>query len=326
MFVIDSFRNPFEIEYFKHRFSEFYLVAVLRDKEERKKALMDKYLKTFIPKLKYMENGLTYEGEKNKGPHKLTKINIIECEKRADYYIYNDNKEQIKYSLIRLICLKNFPGCVPPTKDEKFMQIAMTIRQNSGCISRKVGAVVVSHQDDLIGVGWNDAPNGQVSCLLRTRKELCNEDQDKFSKFENSESFRTHIKDGGSTDDPFCFKDEYAAMEKTKDRKAEFSRSLHAEENAFLRSMEKGSSSIKRGTLYTTDRTCNLCAKKAFQLGISRIVYIDEYSDDAVEQTLTYGKEPITNERFIGITGSAYFRLFSSIFPEKDVLDIRKLG
>mgnify|MGYP002347105268 CR=1 FL=1 len=34
-FVVDAFRNPLEIEYFKWRYSEFYLVGVLRNDNER---------------------------------------------------------------------------------------------------------------------------------------------------------------------------------------------------------------------------------------------------------------------------------------------------
>ena len=38
-FVIDAFRNPFEIEYFKWRYSEFYLIGLSRDKATRKTSL-----------------------------------------------------------------------------------------------------------------------------------------------------------------------------------------------------------------------------------------------------------------------------------------------
>ncbi len=38
-FVIDAFRNPFEVEYFKRRYTEFYLAGIMRDNRERRDAL-----------------------------------------------------------------------------------------------------------------------------------------------------------------------------------------------------------------------------------------------------------------------------------------------
>ena len=40
-FVIDAFRNPYEVEYFKRRYSEFYLVAVQRPIRERRESLKE---------------------------------------------------------------------------------------------------------------------------------------------------------------------------------------------------------------------------------------------------------------------------------------------
>jgi deoxycytidylate deaminase len=104
--------------------------------------------------------------------------------------------------------------------------------------------------------------------------------------------------------------------------KTEYTRALHAEENAFFQASRNTNTELIGATLYTTDKTCNLCAKKAYQLGISRIVYIDNYSDISIPQTLEVGLRRIEVDRFMGITGPAYFKLYVSLMPEKELIKI----
>ncbi|MEC5394745.1 deoxycytidylate deaminase [Bergeyella sp. RCAD1439] len=54
---------------------------------------------------------------------------------------------------------------------------------------------------------------------------------------------------------------------------------LHAEANAILK-LASSTQSAKDATLYITLSPCKECSKLILQAGISRLVYIDEYSDD----------------------------------------------
>lgn len=54
---------------------------------------------------------------------------------------------------------------------------------------------------------------------------------------------------------------------------------LHAEANAILK-LAASTQSAKGATLYITLSPCKECSKLILQAGISRLVYIDEYSDD----------------------------------------------
>ena len=54
---------------------------------------------------------------------------------------------------------------------------------------------------------------------------------------------------------------------------------LHAEANAILK-LAASTQSAKGGTLYLTLSPCKDCSKLILQAGISRLVYINEYSDD----------------------------------------------
>lgn len=55
---------------------------------------------------------------------------------------------------------------------------------------------------------------------------------------------------------------------------------LHAEANAILK-LASSTQSAKGATLYLTLSPCKECSKLVLQSGISRLVYIDDYSDDA---------------------------------------------
>ncbi len=54
---------------------------------------------------------------------------------------------------------------------------------------------------------------------------------------------------------------------------------LHAEANAILK-LATSTQSAKGATLYLTLSPCKECSKLVLQSGISRLVYINEYSDD----------------------------------------------
>lgn len=240
--------------------------------------------------------------------------------------IYDKGKTypHLRFNLIKLITLAKNPGCIPPTDDERCMQIAMTARQMSGCISRQVGAVVVNDDGYGVGIGWNDSPAGLPSCSLRTGKELVDSlDQTIFSDFELNEKFVQHIKNNYYVDKPFCFKRELpSVLNKPENQMAEFTRALHAEENAIFQALRNTGNDLEGATLYTTDETCTLCGKKAFQLGVKRIVYIDEYPGVAISQTIMAGKRDIKVEKFEGVIGSAYFRLFTTLLPENELIQL----
>lgn len=54
---------------------------------------------------------------------------------------------------------------------------------------------------------------------------------------------------------------------------------LHAEANAILK-LAASTQSAKGATMYITLSPCKECSKLILQAGISRLVYIDEYSDN----------------------------------------------
>jgi tRNA(Arg) A34 adenosine deaminase TadA len=119
---------------------------------------------------------------------------------------------------------------------------------------------------------------------------------------------------------PFCFRDAY--NDHIGENNQVHTRSLHAEENAFLQLSLNGIQMPKDAVLYSTASPCELCSKKAFQLGVSRIIYVDPYPGISQDHILASGQDdrrPIV-VLFSGAIGEAYHRLYQPMMPFKDEL------
>lgn len=339
-FVIDALRNLFEINFFKARYANFFLFSINASQEVREKRLLGNF--------EYKNQELIDIQKREKSKEERNSQNINICISNGDVFIENnDILNLFHYQILKYVCLIRKPGLFTPTASERYMQIALTARYNSGCISRQVGACVVSENGKILGVGWNDVPTHSIPCLYRTAKSLLleNNSDPEFSKYETSHQFKSYLRDHiGPKDQPFCFKDfenkrhtyseikklkqlvdlnlndeqEDALLNKIKNPTRE--RALHAEEKAFLQSSSLGNEVLEGATLYTTDSPCQLCAKKSIQLGIKKIIYIDAYPDISNDQTLKSGpenKRPVLKS-FTGVAESAFMRLFKPLIGIKD--------
>lgn len=339
--VIDAIRNPFELVYLRDQFAAFFAIAITADDNERKLRLDDLGLsKRDIEQLDKKEYDT---GKPLKSYANLVSQNIQECIQKSDIFIANPGppKERtvsirkLNSQIVRYVALMLRPGLVTPTRDERCMQIAFAAKLNSGCISRQVGAAVTDNNYSVKSVGWNDVPAGQVSCLLRDAEDLTKGgDADSFSSYESTDSkFKNQIDKQFKANSenlksiglpcPFCFKDTYNAI--TGSDNQVHTRALHAEENAFLQLAKHGSSGIRGGVLYTTASPCELCSKKAFQLGIMEVVYVDPYPGISLTHIFKSGnlKNRPNLRLFSGAVGHAYHRLYEAILPVKDEYNAR---
>lgn len=117
-----------------------------------------------------------------------------------------------------------------------------------------------------------------------------------------------------------CFKSLYNSCVEGKNQV--HTRSLHAEESAFLQITKYGGTAIINGKLFTTASPCELCAKKAYQLGIKVIYYVDPYPGISNEQILNTGSQKPEVRLFNGAIGSAYHWLYEPFMAYKDELAI----
>lgn len=138
-------------------------------------------------------------------------------------------------------------------------------------------------------------------------------------KNEISEDTINALKEEGLTY-PYCFRTRYNNYKGNKDQVN--TRSLHAEENTMLRISTTGGIGLKGGTMYVTASPCVLCSKKAYQIGIRDIVYLEPYTDIAPNLILSCGFDIPYLRPFRGAIGSTYYKLYQPFLPYKDELSI----
>ena len=254
--------------------------------------------------------------------------------------------------LLKLIALISQPGIVTPSAIERSMQIANTAKLNSGCISRSVGAAITDKSFHIKSIGWNDVAKGHTPCNLRNVEDLTGKDilnENHYSDFEkgveNNKSiykyknkepnnFREAVKEyfGESYDKmkgdlngkncSFCFKSIHNHYEGEANQV--HTRSLHAEENAMLQITKLGGVGVEGGILFTTASPCELCSKKAFQLGIKTIYYIDPYPGISNDQILKGGRKELRPIMipFSGAIGNVYQKLYDNFLSYKDEISM----
>ncbi|NTS43240.1 hypothetical protein HRG84_20315 [Flavisolibacter sp. BT320] len=349
--VIDSLRNPMEVMFFKQRFSAFYLLSVNRDSSSREQKVAEKYSKEIddIQKLLAEE----YEGAKGS---EFYKQYVRDCIQKADIHItYRTNEETRELNktlnkegdntspyfswqmqLLKYVSLINQPGLVTPSPEERCMQVAYTAKYNSGCISRQVGATVTDEFYSIKAVGWNNTPEGQVPCSLRNAEDLLqdNGDIEAFTPYERENEFKgvleVNFKEQIQNNKEnlcgrnvcFCFKSLKNSISEGKNQV--HTRSLHAEESAFLQITKYGGTGVMNGKLFTTASPCELCSKKAYQLGIKVIYYVDPYPGISEKQILQAGSTQRNPQvrLFNGAIGNAYHWLYEPFMAYKDELSL----
>lgn len=355
--VIDSLRNPIEIMFFKQRFAAFYTIAINREDISRDSAITSKYTYVYVDK-KIKEKFLKEE-YKGGSDDEFYRPNISACIQQADIHITFLTEEEAgeknkklkaektvtdntspyfswKMQLLKYVSLISHPGIVTPSPEERCMQLAYTAKHNSGCISRHVGAAITDENYSIKAIGWNNTPAGQVPCVLRCAKDIIDvqstSDLAAFTNYEKENEFTVELikrfekpieqnkKNLNGRNECFCFKDIKNSYSEGKNQV--HTRSLHAEESAFLQITKYGGVGIQNGKLFTTASPCELCAKKAYQLGIKVIYYIDPYPGISLKQILSAGSNPIEVRLFNGAIGNAYHWLYDPIMPYKNELTL----
>ena len=328
---IDAIRNPYEALYLRDKYKSFYLVAINTTENDRISRLvhLNKAEKDNLDKVEYAS-------KLKKAEEVFYHQNLQNCIGIADIHIYNPNTKLNKYyelteQIVKYIALILHPGLITPTAIERCMQIAYDAKLNSVCLSRQVGAVVTRADYSIQGIGWNDVPKGQISCNLRDVHGFCtNKDPKMYSKYELenidfqkalNEIDKKLIERKCTICVPYCFKDVYNSI--TGEKNQVHTRALHAEENAFLQVSKYGGGSVKGGFLFTTASPCELCSKKAYQLGIKKIYYIEPYPGISKDHILSFGDSYIPEMiLFNGAIGQAYIDFYSPRIPIKDEVEL----
>lgn len=300
-YVIDSIRNPEEINFFRKTFPEFFLFGIFADAENRWKRVSEKYDND---QREFEEDDKRDSGEKYDYGQRVT-----DSFRNADIIILNNNKieprnkydKELDAKIIQNIEMIEKKIPFRPNVNETNMAIAYASSMRSSCLKRKVGAAIADAFGNVFSTGYNEVPSANETCL----NEYGTCYRDKLKK-DYLKGLETIIGDKNSIDNVY-------SLFKGKFKILDYCRALHAEENAILNVTRIGSSGeLATSTLYTSTYPCNLCANKIAQVGIKRVVYFEPYPMAEAKKILQ--EKEVEQFPFEGVTYNGYFRLMEVIY------------
>ena len=335
-YIVDSIKNQDELKLLRKIYKEtLVLVGVFAPVNQRRKRL-----KIEVDESSSIKNFFERDqGEKESFGQATRKVFT-----RSDFFVCNDKSlDDVRESVQRFLRLCFNIGVNTPTKAEAAMYKANAVAGNSACLSRQVGAAIVSQKGEFIGVGWNDVPkfggglydeDGRVESGIDNRcyrwkgAGLChNEDTrhnildqiaDMLSKSEFVKA-RTKLLDIRNylSDTPI-------------DALIEFSRSIHAEMEAILSVGREGKHSLVGSTLYTNTYPCHNCARHIVASGIKKVVYIEPYlkshavklHSDAITEDPQEKEGKVFFQQFDGVAPQNYLKFFRPEAERKGVRGI----
>ena len=294
--VIDSIRNTHEIEYFKQKFGNFYVIATWADHTTRWKRVKGKYNSDYI--------AFTKDDMRDSREEEETGQQVSLCYQMADIIIINNNEiiykgtdeyEILNKTVKKYVALIEGNESFSPTEKETLMSMAYANSMRSSCSQRKVGALIIDDYGNVISSGYNEVPSSERPC-----KNIYGRCYRKYLRENFSKELESIIND----DD---LKNQVIHKVKSNFKMLDYCRALHAEETAIVNMARVGGSrNLSDATLYTTTYPCNLCANKIAQVGIKHIVYFEPYPQKEAKEILE--KHNVEQDPFEGVTFNGYFR------------------
>jgi deoxycytidylate deaminase len=325
--VLDSIKNPEEAEILREVYQDaLSIVGVFAPESVRKKrlagqSLSEKYIADIFER--DQADGLAF-GQNVKGTMEL-----------ADFYVRNDgeNDIRVRQALTRYLEIMFGIGVHTPTREEMSMQAASALATGSACLSRRVGAVIVSKSGETIGHGLNDVPRfggglytsesgeGDHRCWKWKGRECHNDGQKKklLEKVQGQLAAARVLKASATGI-------QEAVARAGIRNLIEFSRSVHAEMEAIISVARTGKGGILGSTLYTTTFPCHNCARHIVASGIERVIYIEPYTkslalelhDDAISVDARDDGKKVLFLQFEGVAPRNMMRLFTQQTERKE--------
>lgn len=300
--VVDSIRNPAEIRALRRFSQNFFLFGVYAEKEIRWSRTERKYQGN---RQEFDDNDRNDTGEDNPSHGQR----VWDCFYEADIIVSNNKEISVvgNEQFVRFcgkigqyveLTQKPLKRQQPIRKDESLMAMAYALSQRSSCRKRKVGAIIVDGEGNVISSGYNEVPKHEIHCTKEYK--TCYRDwlSDKFF-----DSLKREIPqaEGKSSELKSMFRKQFKNLD--------YCRALHAEENAIVNLARNGRSvPLQECVLYTTTYPCRMCANKIVNVGLKHIVYVEPYPDEAVKLILE--NADVDARFFEGVTFKAYSRLY----------------
>jgi dCMP deaminase len=157
-YVIDSIRNPYEVEILRRR-SDFTLLALEADQTKRFERSCARGRESAAQTLQQFIEEETRELDSDNPANQQ----LHATRQKADVALNNDGSlEELHRRLDELLppLMSRF---MRPTWDEYFMSIARVVAMRGNCMKRKVAAIIVKDKR-VISTGYNGTPRGAKNC------------------------------------------------------------------------------------------------------------------------------------------------------------------
>jgi dCMP deaminase len=157
-YVVDSIRNPSEVEVLRRR-KDFTLLAVEADQERRFERSRSRGREKAAQTLERFIQEETRELDSNDPASQQ----LNETQRKADLVVSNNGTlEELHRKLDESLppLMSRFSR---PDWDEYFMSIAKVVAMRSNCMKRKVAAIIVKDRR-VISTGYNGTPRGAKNC------------------------------------------------------------------------------------------------------------------------------------------------------------------
>jgi deoxycytidylate deaminase len=279
--IIDSLKNPAELKVLRQTYGDiFWLIGVFAPTDVRRRRLTDQlgFKPTEIDDI--IRND--YSEREDYGQ------SVRDTFFQADMFVRNDqqNDAKLRGNLARLIEILFGRPVHTPTQEETSMYSAYAEAMGSACLSRQVGATIVTAEGEIIGLGRNDVPRFKGGLYRSEHDEndhrcykwgdkICHNDHEKQRLY--SEIFQA-LYDKNLLATNVAQSEVVKAIASTDVRQLiEFSRAVHAEMEAIVSVARGNKAGLTGATMYCTTYPCHSCARHILASGIQRVVYIEPY-------------------------------------------------
>lgn len=328
--IIDSVKHPDELKLLRETYGEiFWLIGVFAPLVVRAQRLTSQggferpALSTIFDK--------DYKEEFPYGQQ------VREVFHQADFFIRNnhENTNKIRKTLDRFLEIIFGKPVHTPSQDESSMYAAYAEATKSACLSRKVGAAIVSTEGELIGVGRNDVP--QFGGGLYTeeaedndhrcyawQERRCHNDKRKHMLYQ--QVFTRLQKENLLAEGANVDKVTQALQTTDLKQLIEYSRAVHAEMDAIISVARTHKPGILGATLYVTTFPCHSCARHIVASGIKKVLFIEPYPKslatelhgDAISEDEGEEKSRVLFLQFAGIAPKNILKLFNGESKRKN--------
>jgi deoxycytidylate deaminase len=328
--ILDSLKNPAEMRLLRDTYGDlFWLFGVFAPIDVRRARLRN--LKGF--QAAELDEVIAHDYKEAEPFGQSVRDTFFQ----SDFFVRNDqaNDVRLKRDLLRYLDILFGVAVHTPTKDESSMYAAYSQSMGSACLSRQVGAAIVSTSGDVIGLGGNDVPKYGGSLYrfedgdndhrcFKWGTKLCHNDQQKGVLYRQIYSLLE--KDGLLVAEASPEK-VIAAVAATEVRDLiEYSRAVHAEMEAIISVARGQKAGLVGATMYCTTYPCHSCARHIVASGIHTVIYVEPYPksrafalhNDAVSESESDIGKKLVFLQYNGVAPKHALRLFRSDRDRKD--------